>query len=95
MLNEKNFYVCQCGGEAIALSAWYEDDELEEVLLSYWRIGHSFNAGWRERLRHIWHIIRYGHPYADEILLSPSDAANFAHRLLEIVEDEGFHDQSV
>ena len=87
MHNEKNFYVCKCSGHAVALSVWYWDGEIEDILLSFWRVGTRFNAGVRERLHHIWHIIRYGHPYADEILLSPEGARDLAQKMLEACGD--------
>ena len=35
----------------------------------------------RERLRHIWHELRTGHPYADQIILTPEQARGLAKAL--------------
>ena len=33
------------------------------------------------RLRHIWHIIRYGHPYNDDVCIAPIEMIRLRHYL--------------
>ena len=68
---------CECGSEAIQVS-WWEDDP--EVFLSNWSHG-SGGIVWRHRLKHIWQILRKGHPYTDSVILSPDEAKKLADAL--------------
>lgn len=79
---EKHTYVqCECGGELIQVS---QDEEDSEIYMAFYRYGHeNVPYSWRDRLRHIWRILRHGHPYADSIVLSPADARKLAQILNE------------
>ena len=70
-MDKQRFFTCECHGEGIIVSLWDDDPEVI-VSLSLWRYG-AGDYGitrWRNRLRHIWYILRRGHPYTDDILLS-------------------------
>ena len=83
MKEKLTFYLCACGGEAIAVG---EPDQLDcSIGLSMWRRG-SYSLPWRYRLQHMWYILRYGHPYVEDVLLSPSDAYGLTERLLDFAD---------
>jgi hypothetical protein len=78
-------YVCSCGCGAVAVDKWDDDDEWNdtEITLSLWQAGKSeYSLRWK--LRHIWHIIRYGHPYADEVHLTLKQAQKMGKLLLKL-----------
>jgi len=66
----KYFMPCDCSCSALVVSP--HDDFDEWLTVSMWLNGHP-HYSWRNRLRHIWHIIKNGHPYTDAVLL---DAPN-------------------
>lgn len=41
---------------------------------------------WWHRLEHIWHILRYGDPYDDNIILLPEETKRLAEALLSPIE---------
>ena len=80
---EEEFYVCSCSATAISLSR-YKDDPIGEIHISMWEQGISARRdSWWERLRHIWHIIRKGHPFEDYLILSQEDAVSLTSKLNE------------
>jgi len=84
-LQEDNFYICTCGATAVCLSCVGYADE-PEICLSMWSLGFDGPGGrWKEKLRHIWHIIVRGHPYEDSVILSQGDATKMATKLIEFV----------
>jgi len=80
-MNNKHFYFCQCGTEAVVLDDWEDYPGL-----SLWRAGASYSPRWQHRLRHIWNIVRYGHPYTDDILLSKESARELGEKLIELAD---------
>ena len=66
------FYLeCMCHTELIQLE--YEDDD-DLLYMSYYTYSRKGNRyGIRNRLRHIWKIIREGHPYSDGIILDKAE----------------------
>ena len=78
MDDEPTLYTCDCGCGAVAIETFDMGDDDKFICLSLWRHGiDGYCADLRDRLSHIWHIVRYGHPYADTVLLKPERA----HRL--------------
>jgi hypothetical protein len=77
-------FFCECGSTALAISRFNWDDEGEEfwVEISPWTYMPNrplfFNS-----LRHIWHIIRYGHPYQDFVMVRPEKARALGEYLIE------------
>ena len=81
---EEEFYVCSCGANAISLLRWVGDPDDTDISISMWERGSSGREdSWHERLRHIWHIIRKGHPFEDEVILSQDDALRLLGKLSE------------
>ena len=52
--------------------------------MSYWSYGRGNPFGLWERLRHIWHIIKYGHPFLDDITLDRERALALGQNLFRI-----------
>lgn len=82
-------FQCSCGGAALAVYHDLADKEdWPYICLSFWRRGHAGeDGGIRERLWHMWHIIRYGHPYEDEVILTPEAAGDLADHLWCIAQE--------
>ena len=81
MMDDNLWLLCDCYHHALVVSG--ELVEFNAVAMSFWRWG-NWEGGWRNRLRHIWHILKYGHPYADEIVLKHYDARQLARYLLAL-----------
>jgi hypothetical protein len=85
MANDYEFFVCNYGCAAVALWQYQHNEKVGLMGLALWRYGAGSGFGWRWKLRHIWYIVRYGHPYVDDILLIPQDARRLGERLIELV----------
>ncbi len=76
-LEDPEYIMCDCGCELVVCShepPWegYEEGEaMDFINIAFFERGKNSNRRvcWRERLRHIWHIIKTGTPWADEIIL--------------------------
>jgi hypothetical protein len=66
----KIYIECDCHTELIQLE--YEPDG-DLLYMAYYTYSHSKGFSIRNRLRHIWKIIRDGHPYNDEIILGRAE----------------------
>jgi hypothetical protein len=78
------FFLCECAEELVAL--YKEDDQLIE--LSIWQRSLRPKSTWRSRIRNCWHILRYGHPYCDQVVLSKHKARELAEKLFEFSCDK-------
>jgi len=85
MTREKLFVLCACYGEGVWL---VHDAEDKQVYVSLWD-SHvhppSTRMPWRQRLRHIWRIIRIGVPYDDDVILNYDEAREVAAFLLRCI----------
>ena len=79
------YFECECSCAIIAISKWRGDPE---ICLSMYHIGEGHRPLWRYRLRHIWYIVRHGHPYSDTIVLSGEEAGRLSELLAKIAADE-------
>lgn len=86
------FFQCDCGQEAIGMDVLEWDKGEMTIGLSFWSSGHSIHYPWMYQLKHIWHIIRKGHPYADEVILTGDKAKEFGQLLLNIAEKKYEYD---
>ncbi len=73
MKNNK-FFICSCHSHALNLVKFNGEDE---CYISIWISGHQ-NPGWKYKLRQIWHIIKTGTPYEDEVVLPKEEALNLS-----------------
>jgi hypothetical protein len=67
----KLYLECMCHTELIQLEYEADDDLLYMSYYTYSRKGNRY--GFINRLRHIWKIIREGHPYSDGIILDRAE----------------------
>jgi hypothetical protein len=74
---------CTCGHEGLIVESvnW---EPWQEVFIGFWSIGHNkADCGcWRCRLRHIWRIIRHGHPYVDMVAMDADTAHDLGMMLI-------------
>ena len=85
MDEDLRLFQCACGDAALSVHHDLEDKEdWPYICVSFWRWGHRGSAC--DRLRHVWYIIRFGHPYEDEVLLTPEAALDLAAHLRRLVE---------
>jgi len=61
---------CGCHSHELHLEKDHED---EMWYGSFWVRGYQTDTDWRFRLRCIWHILKTGRPYGDEIILERKD----------------------
>ena len=67
MHDDKDLHLtCSCHGHDLRFAR--DDDDLMWYI-SLWERRHGNGYSWRNRLRHIWFILRKGHPFVDEIVL--------------------------
>jgi len=76
------FFRCVCENEVLAVDV---DREFSQIYLSMYKIKHIYTL--LSRLKMIWHIIRYGHPYADEIILDKKTAKELVKTLKEYLKE--------
>lgn len=72
---------CTCNSEAIVVTPL--DNGEVSIAMFEWRGGGD--SHWRYMLRHIWRIIRHGHPYTDDVILSAEDARKLAGMLASVL----------
>lgn len=75
------FFICSCYSEGIRLSYWPEDRDL---YLSLWQTRSYNSVGWKQRLKHIWRIIRTGEPWCDEVMLTIDEAKAMGQYLIAL-----------
>ena len=75
-------FMCECTSHALIVTkSEYCDDEVE---VSIWQQppGNTF----RDKLSYIWYIIKYGHPYADFVILNREKTEELRNYLSELLE---------
>ena len=82
-----DYIECECNMEAIRL----EYDKIfdpESIFLAIYSVGVS-KQKWtlKEKLRHIFFILKNGHPYRDEIILNKEEAIKFRDSLNKIIKE--------
>lgn len=65
------YVTCACYGEGLRLTYWPED---KLYYLSLWKPRSWGSTSWRQRLRHIWQILKTGEPWEDELCLNQEEA---------------------
>jgi hypothetical protein len=70
-MEDKIFIECSCHGHILQVE---KDKEIDELCISFWSCGHSGQQfDWKHRIRLIWHIIKYGYPWSDMVLLNKKE----------------------
>lgn len=66
----KDFYIqCDCGSEHVFISPQDFDSLEEGLFLAILTTQYTTNTSFWQRLRYIWHILKYGTPYVDQVCL--------------------------
>jgi len=74
------FFLCECTYHALAVT----NDFCDDIELSIWQQPDSIRI--RDKLVHIWYIIKYGHPYADFVVLNREKTEKLRDYLSELLE---------
>jgi hypothetical protein len=86
-LTEKSFFLCDCSQHAIQV----EYDPEWGVSMAFWQAGHEgFTRSWKQRVKHIWRILRFGHPYADAVTWVPGrtqELSDLIDALTDVYDD--------
>jgi hypothetical protein len=86
MKSKETVHLCECGTHGIAVTRvdWDDDGKFVDVELAVWHMGrHGECTCWQCRLRHIWYIVRHGHPFPDDwIDLDREKARELAEAIL-------------
>ena len=86
----QEFISCDCNTDGLFLSHMSDDDN-GFVYVSMW-VDAPGQINWRHRLRHIWHIIRYGDPYSDQVVLDRKSVERLRH-FCDCAIAEGVYDR--
>ncbi len=68
--NKIEYIECDCHHELIQLEYDKEDDTLYLSFYSYGKYDNTKGIFFMDKLKHIWQIIKKGHPYSDSICLN-------------------------
>jgi hypothetical protein len=80
---------CHCGG--LLLVRFDEPEDEDFVYVSLWKNGYGTDC-WRHRLRHIWHILRTGHAYTDQLVFDRASVKRLRH-FCDVVLADGVFDR--
>lgn len=80
---KQEFFECECKGEIVRL-VYYPD--YGDVNLSVFHYANSRSGLWH-KIRHCWHIIRYGSPYDDDVSFDISEARKIRDFLSKILRN--------
>lgn len=65
----KSIYVdCSCGAEVLKIEY---DEEIDSYYFGVFHM--NGERSWKNKWKQIWHIIRYGEPYSDNMVLRSKD----------------------
>lgn len=70
MKNNKLHLTCECHTHELHFEKDFEEDMW---YVSFWQRGYTTETSWRYRLKCIWHILKTGTPYGDEVILNGND----------------------
>lgn len=86
MHDDKKLHIdCACGTHALHIEHDPLDGELARTwYFSYWLRGYGEGSSWSYRWRQIWHILKTGTPYGDEVILQRQEMKE----LLEYIQEQ-------
>ena len=77
---KKHYFECMCGH--VILSVFHDEWDQYTNYVALVLYGER-TPGWKDRLRHVWSIFRYGHPWqSTEVLLSTPEAERLGKLLI-------------
>lgn len=93
-IHEDSFYIeSACPSEVLHLSDMYDYEENNKkpfflgICLAFYSYAHNnFEFGFKTRLKHIWHIIKNGHPYKDDLIFDIKSAKILRNSLDELIK---------
>lgn len=78
---EELYVECSCGSEVLKLEY---DKEMKLYDIAVFHL--NGKRSWKNRWKQIWHIIKTGEPYADNLVLKPEDVNKIVSFVDEINE---------
>jgi hypothetical protein len=81
-MSKPEYIECDCGGELIQL--YYDKKNYPFLDMTFYSVGKDKNAkyfSFWQKLRHIWQIIKYGHPFSDGVVLNQDSAIQLKNHL--------------
>jgi len=82
----KKYIECDCKSELLQIE--YNEDDLNSTYITFYFIGKASNKNHfslKDKLRAIWKIIRYGHPYSDGIVMNIDETIELKTFLNDII----------
>lgn len=77
---EGTVFFCRCHTHILRVE---QDDALpNDFYLSMYESSGYGPMSWKERIRHVWRVLRTGYPFNDCLILSNKDGKDFARTLL-------------
>jgi len=77
---DKHYFECMCGHSVLSVARDEWDEYTNYVALLIYG---EYTASWKDRIRHIWSIVKYGHPWgATELLLPEAQAKQLGALLI-------------
>ena len=85
----KHFVLCECGCEGIYVEHIKECDDTYLAIFSHGFRGAPWHMSLKEKLRSVWHILRTGSVYADQICLNTVSRMTLidALKAMELIDD--------
>ena len=83
--DKHHFFVCDCHCKALVITEWdarFPQDS-DDICIALWR-RYVSRWTWKWRLRHIRYILTRGHPYLDDVILSPKKANELGNLLVRL-----------
>jgi hypothetical protein len=74
---------CSCHSHELHVEKDHEDDMW---YISFWQRGYITETPWKYRLKCIWHILKNGTPYGDEVILEKKDMLELKEYLEEQIK---------
>ena len=87
------FFACNCSSHVLGVDRFgveiSEDHkkviEFPDVEFTIYQQPSCGTYTWKERLQHVWQIIRWGHPYGDFVLLDIYETGKLRDYLTELI----------
>lgn len=78
---KKEYFTCECECSVLSVYAVEWDQYTTEVGLMLYG---QYNTSFKDRIKHIWSILKYGHPWgSQELLLRGEEAVRLGELLIE------------
>lgn len=75
---------CACNCHELHIE---KDNGFNQWYISFWQRGYITEKSWAYRLKCIWHILRTGRPYGDEVVLETADMVELNRYIKHQLDD--------